>query len=422
MPVRSQKLRTSKRITKSRSNRKSRRKSRKNSKRKSRRTSKRKSRKNSKQSQKNRSKSPRNILHTVGTYNMSFASDLGLDPNRSSVYESEASFLLSNDSGDPRKFWKNSLDNVIYFWKSKTFLKDHKPSFLGLQEINKTSIGSTTGSDAIRQKLKEIDPNISMITEEIDSGKSKPALCCIWDSKKLGQMVKTEISKFNYVPIIERQFTLKLTPDNGRPVLMVYTDKGYLLIVLHAPNNDDLALHNLLDFRKNLNDKIYNFSKNLKLYSDRIFISGDFNDKYDAIQNLHLTLQHQNFTLKYKGTAPKSCCHNWDSSCSESRYTTLTDLPGREGRQTIGTCTVPIDPTTQKPYPLAGSGKRHLMGPEGDIRNYRYYGDKVFGANPLHNITTMKYIDYIRPHISNTSHSEQSDHEMVVCTFLTRLF
>ena len=364
----------------------------------------------------------KNILHTIGTYNMSFASDLGLDPNRSSVYESEGSFLLSNSSQDLRKFWKNSLDNVIYFWKSKTFIKHHKPSFLGLQEINKTSVGSLTGSNAIRQKLKEIDPNISMITEEIDSGRSKPALCCIWDSKKLGHMLKSEISKFDYVPVIERQFTLKLTPDNGRPILMVYTDKGYLLIVLHAPNNDDLARHNLLDFRKNLNDKIYNFSKNLKLYTDRIFISGDFNDKYDSIQNLYLSLKNRNFTLKYKGTAPKSCCHNWDSSCSESRYIQLTDLPGREGRQNIGTCTVPIDPTTQKPYPLAGSGKRHLMGTEGDIPNYKYYGDKVFGANPVHDITTMKYIDYIKPNSVNTSHSEQSDHEMVVCTFLTKLF
>ena len=364
----------------------------------------------------------KNVIHTIGTYNMSFASDLGLDPNRSSVYESEGSFLLSNDSGDLRKFWKNSLDNVIYFWKSKTFIKDHKPSFLGLQEINKTELGSLTGSDAIRQKLKEIDPNISIVTEEVDSGKSKPALCCIWDSKKLGHMVKSEISKFDYVPVIERQFTLKLTPDNGRPVLMVYTDKGYLLIVLHAPNNDDLARRNLLDFRKNLNDKINNFSKDLKLYSDRIFISGDFNDKYDAIQNLHLTLKNKNFTLKYKGIAPKSCCHNWNSSCSESRYIPLTDLPGREGRQNIGTCTVPIDPSTQKPYPLAGAGKRVLMGQEGDIGNYRYYGDKVFGANPISNIVTMRKVNNVRSDLGNTSYSNESDHEMVVCTFLTRLF
>ena len=366
--------------------------------------------------------SPKNIVHTIGAYNMSFASDLGLDPNRTGVYESEGSFLLSNDSLDVRKFWKNALDNVIYFWKSKTFIKDHKPSFLGLQEMNKTEIGSLTGSDIIRQKLKEIDPNISMITEEVDSGRSKPALCCIWDSKKLGVHVKSEISKLDYVPVIESKFTSKLTPDNGRPILIVYTDKGYLLIVLHAPNNDDLARHNLLDFRKNLNDKINNFSEDLKLYKDKIFISGDFNDKYDALQNLYLTIRNQNFTLKYKGIAPKSCCHNWDSSCSQSRYTTLTDLPGREGRQNIGTCIVPIDPATQKPYPLAGSGKRVLMGQEGDIRNYRYYGDKVFGANPISNIVTMRKVNNVRGDLGNTSHSKESDHEMVVCTFLTRLF
>lgn len=411
MPIRSRKLKTSKRNRPNRSRRSKPKRSRRSK----------KPSKPSKRSRRNSSRRSKQILHTVGTYNMSFASDLGLDPNREGVYESEGSFLLSNYSGDPRRFWKNSLDAVIYFWKSKTFIKGHKPSFLGLQEINKTSVGSITGSAIITQKLKEINPYINIVTEEIDTGKSKPALSCIWDRKKLGELVKSQISKLDYVPVIERQFTSKLTPDNGRPILMVYTDKGYLLVVLHAPNNDDLARHHLLDFRKNLNDKINNFSKDLKLYTDRIFISGDFNDKYDAIQTLSLTVRNRDFTLKYKGTAPKSCCHNWDSSCSQSRYTQLLNLPGREGRQNIGTCTVPIDPVTQKPYPLAGPGKRTLMKAEGDIANYRYYGDKVFGTNPVDDIRIMRYIDHVRPEVSNTSHSQESDHEMVICTFQTRL-
>jgi len=345
-------------------------------------------------------KSVRYTVHTIGTYNMSFASDLGLDPTRQDVYESEAAFLLSNNSGDPRKFWKNALENVIYFWKAKTFIKHHNPSFLGLQEINKTEVGSLTGSAIIRQKLKEINPYIDMITEEIDSGKSKPALCCIWDTKKLGLAVKTEIS------------------NHRSPILTVYTTKGYLLVVLHnrhlEHHNDDLEHHNLLDFRKNLNYKINNFSEDLKLYKDRIFICGDFNDKYDALQTLYLT---NNITLKYKGAAPKSCCHNWNSSCSDSRYTPITNIGGKD----IGTCAVPIDSLTQKPYPLSGPGKRTPMGPEGDIPNYRYYGDKVFGQNPVSNIDTMRKVNNVRSDLTNTSHSKESDHEMVICTFRTKL-
>jgi hypothetical protein len=339
-------------------------------------------------------KRPLYTLHTVGTYNMSFASDLGLDPTRADVYESEGSFLLSNNSGDPRKFWKNSLEDVIYFWKLET---NHNPSFLGLQEINKTAPGSETGSGMIEKKLQELNPNLFTLTEEIKSGKSKPALCCIWDTKKLGGLVKKAISN--------------LKPDSGRPFLMVYTTKGYLLVVLHGP-------HNLLDFRKNLNDKISEFSKDLKLYSDRIFIAGDFNDKYDAIRAIHITPNQEKFTLKYKGLAPKSCCHNWNSSCSDSRYTPLLHLPGRED---IGTCSVPIDPVTQKPYPLAGPGKRTPMGPEGDIPNYRYYGDKVFGQSPVTNIQTLRKVNNVRPDLWNTSHSKESDHEMVVCTFKSEI-
>jgi hypothetical protein len=337
---------------------------------------------------------------------MSFASDLGLDPTRPDVYETEASFLLSNNSGDPRKFWKNALENIIYFWKLET---NHNPSFLGLQEMNMTQAGSTTGSAIIQKKLQELNPHLYTLTGKIRSGKSKPALCCIWDTKKLGGVLKKAIYKLQYLP------------DSGRPILMVYTTKGYLLVVLHAPRNEDLSRHNLLDFRKNLNDKILHFSKDLKLYTDRIFIAGDFNDKYDSIRRIHITINREKFTLKYKGLAPKSCCHNWNSSCSYTRYIPLLHLPGRESRQNIGTCSVPIDPIRQKPYPLAGPGKRTLMGPEGDIRNYRYYGDKVFGQIPVTNIQTLRKVNNVRPDLWNTSHSKESDHEMVVCTFKSKI-
>ena len=367
--------------------------------------------------------SPNTILHTIGTYNMSFASDSGLDPNRENVYESEGTFLLSNKSNDPRKFWKNALQNVIYFWKGKKYITGHEPSFLGLQEMNKTPVGSSTGSGIVESTLKNIDPNITVVTEEVNSGKSKPALCCIWDSKKLGTLVKSEISEFTYTPIIEAEYASKRTTDKGRPVLMVYTSKGYLLIVVHAPKDDGLALHYLLDFRKDLNDKIVDFSKNLKLTSDKIFIAGDFNDKHDSIQSLDLKIQNQNFTLKYKGTAPKSCCHNWDSSCSQSRYIPLTNLPGRENRTDIGTCKIPTD-ANGNPYALAGPGKRYVMELEGSISNYRYYDDKVFGADPIDNIKIMANVEHITYNTEKDTvdtYSAESDHEMVVCTFRTKL-
>jgi hypothetical protein len=50
------------------------------------------------------------------------------------------------------------------------------------------------------------------------------------------------------------------------------------------------------------------------------------------------------------------------------------------------------------------------MGVEGNIENYRYYGDKVFGANPS---------GTIKIYGSLNGASTESDHQMVIATFET---
>ena len=55
-------------------------------------------------------------------------------------------------------------------------------------------------------------------------------------------------------------------------------------------------------------------AENIK--KDKIFIMGDFNDKYDSIRKLTIL----KYILSYNGTAPTSCCYNWNSSCSNSRF------------------------------------------------------------------------------------------------------
>ena len=353
---------------------------------------------------------PRMLLHTVATYNMSFAGDAGLDPSRDDVYESEGSFHLSNKSGDRRLFWKNAFTNIVKeFWENKD--KDNYPSVMGLQEINKTNFD--TGSGFIESELKKINKNIRVLTEEINSGKSKPALCCIWDSKKMGELVQYKIEKLNYIPELELDYADKKVPDQGRPILMVYTSFGYLLVVLHAPNDDGLAKRNFLDLQNNLNIKINNFVSGLHITKDKIFIMGDFNDKYDSIRKLTIS----KYVLSYNGKSPTSCCHNWNSSCSDSRFLIIKDLPGREDRNDIGTCIVPKD-SEAKEYSLVGSGKRYLMEDEGNINNYRYYGDKVFGYYPIGPIQIFRKFLHVN---KNGYYSQESDHEMVISTFLTKL-
>jgi hypothetical protein len=346
--------------------------------------------------------------HTIATYNMSFAGDAGLDPKRSGVFESEGAFHLSNPNEDKRQFWINALEVVVDFWSN---LSD--PSVMGLQEINKTESG-TTGSAKIESSVRAAVASrddafeVGFVTEEIIVNPNvKPAVMLIWNETKLGNKKRSAISDLDYTPGDEAILTMtkpngsqvkKSGKQTGRPILMVLTEGGYLLINCHAPNHPELSEKKLADFRDALEKKVVAFLGSDKVNPDKVFLMGDFNDRYDALQSVSLSVGN----LMYQGKAPLSCCHNWDSSCTDTRYRAL-DIDGREK---VGTC----DPEGK---PLAGPGPRTLMGEEGNIENYRYYGDKVFGATPLEG--EGGNIQIYPP--GRRGASQQSDHEMVIATF-----
>jgi hypothetical protein len=348
---------------------------------------------------------------------MSFASDAGLDPKGNGNFASEATFLLSNNTGNPRAFWLNALENV------KEFIKQPNAAFIGLQEINKTDEQSSTGSNAIKKAIRDIKPNFEVITDEIvvipnsetPNGKIKPgvkpAVTIAWDTSKLGKLHANHIVDLSYTPEEKPEYMKnynpekpgeKLPPQKGRPMMMVYTENGYLLITIHAPNYNDTYEGNFDDLRKNIKSNITQFLEKegiTKLNYKKVFIVGDFNDRYDALQ----TIDIPGGKLTYKGTSPRSCCHNWDSSCTETRFQSKTNLKDRENRTDIGTCDA-------ERRVLAGPGPRELMGVEGNIDNYRYHSDKVFGAEPAGNIRMF-------PQEKPTGPSNASDHEMVVAEF-----
>jgi len=341
---------------------------------------------------------------------MSFAGDAGLDPTREKVYESEGAFHLSNKTGDLRSFWKNALGIVIDFWT-----RVPNASVMGLQEMNNTVDGTRTGSAEVESAVKATVASrsspfkVGFVTMEVITPVSKPALMLIWNASKLGVESKRAISDLDYVPGEEAVEEIdksdgskvkKSGKQSGRPILMVMTKGGYLLINCHAPNHAELSAKTLADLRAALNSKISEFVGNEVISEDKIFLMGDFNDRYDALQRVSLSVGDSTYNLKYNGKAPLSCCHNWDSSCTESRYKALPIA----GREKVGTC----DPEGQ---PLAGPGPRKLMEIEGNIENYRYYGDKVFGANPVDNIQMYPS--------GRQGPSTESDHEMVIATFET---
>jgi len=329
----------------------------------------------------------------VGTYNMSFAGDQGLDPRRPDVYESEAAFHLSNPGPDPRQFWKNAADFVFGFWQQE------EAGVLGLQEMNLTAPGSGTGSDYIESNCKMIRPSIRMETQHIDPERAGtwPALSILWDSAVFGDKIAAQIYKLDYMP----EEAAGGRADKSRPILFVYTTKGYLLCCLHGPNSDVLSRLSHRDMKENIDRRTQTFlsSHGLAMNPEKTFFMGDFNDRYDAIKPLVI----QGVALTYAGKAPYSCCHNWDSSCSDARYTPI-EIPGRGG---TGTCRV-VKADGSK-YALAGPGPREALGPEGNIENYRYTGDKVFGLNPSGPLLLFPP--------GRSGPSTESDHEMVIGRF-----
>jgi len=125
-----------------------------------------------------------------------------------------------------------------------------------------------------------------------------------------------------------------------------------------------------------------------------IFVMGDFNDRYDAITELEIN----DLKVRYVDSAPKSCCHNWDSSCPDDEVET-------DFGNTYKTCKIPevIAKQDNSKLPLSPDTRGH-------IENYKYAGDKVFGLNPITKMEIYKYKERI------SKRSTESDHELVFAT------
>lgn len=346
---------------------------------------------------------------------MSFAGDSGLIPCRPGAFESEGSFHLSNETADPRLYWKNALEHLKKFWTEGG-------SAVGLQEMNGTAPGAATGSAIVDSELKKINPNTETDTLQCMGG-AKPSMTIAWDKTVFGSKKESKIYDLDYLHV--EPYVVSKVPEEqkrkqtGRPIHIVLTSKGFLLVNIHAPNMEAASEANFADFQKGFQDRITQFITEIPAAAtvplEQVIVMGDFNDRYDSLQRIPIVIGDKSGVLTYAGDAPLSCCHNWDSSCSAERYVSK----GIEGRPRAGTCTPPTYPAGTmigktnfegKPYVLAGlsttQGPRVKMGDEGKISNYRYTGDKIFAMTPSSDLTIVK------PE-NNEESSTRSDHEMV---------
>jgi hypothetical protein len=317
----------------------------------------------------------------VASYNMSFLSDMTLELDKIQR-PSEVTFLTSNTSGERRKYWENAKELLRKFIMMTT--KNKKlPFVIGLQEMNLTNKDSNTGSDAITQMLSKTIHNTEFehICREVTSGDTKPALSIIYDKTTFGKSVEVRI--------------LDNWCQSGRPLLMVLTELGYVFATMHGAQypedgnpyeggnkrkfNESIIRMNKRFLENSLEEflKCHGFSK-----EDRptgIFITGDFNDRYDAIEEFNIF----GIRLRYNGESPYSCCHNWDSSCSDDNFNLLKKFRDENVREYFSKgqkegnyyCELP---DKDKRFDKDTMVKLEMPPEESQIQLYRYKGDKVF--------------------------------------------
>jgi exonuclease III len=250
----------------------------------------------------------------VATYNMSWASADGFDPNKTGIEQgyssepplTEKNFLLSNPSTDRHHLWDNALNLLL------NFLNYHEvnkiPCIVGLQELNikpKSHMQNVRTIDDIERKLKDYQEKQWLSEYVVEKAEEGPAGAAIIYNKNVFGDVK-----YRYVckgPFISK----------GRPLHMVFTRVGHLIVNAHFPHNNN----NIPAFYNKVKCEIATFIQANTINQFRaIHFVGDLNihdirgsNKSSNIENpfrlnYYPGVIENEIKLEFKGSAPYSCC------------------------------------------------------------------------------------------------------------------
>ncbi len=392
-------------------------------------------------------------LHTVASYNMSFASDLGKPwgSEKHFIHDSlKRAAALGLDASD-RSSWERAAQLVRHFWT-----KEKNSSAMGFQEMNTSTkldkIGDPfAGGD---RRLQEILSGLGLefYSANVESPYGFPTVVTVWKKDKLGEIMSNKEGNikrpYKYVADLGKDGEFSLNKVNiGRPISIVHTTKGFTLINLHGPNvSAQSHTHNMIELRKAINIHVNRFVRrhNIRLNPNKLFIMGDFNDPFNAINREHpLLIDRTRSSLHYNTEADgtkkvKSCCYNFNSACPDTdlnptnkrmeKNTMDNIFVNNQGHQIMADeheCFIResddaainqrIWPGTIKKNAsnmLNGKSITELsVGERGHLKNYQFTGDYVMGANVVKSLQTY------RPAEFRQDVSLESDHEMVYATF-----
>jgi hypothetical protein len=363
---------------------------------------------------------------TIGSYNMSWASGMGLELGSEKNFVHNG--LLYYPQQPKNTLWFNALDLLDNFWNN-TLLK---PAAIGLQEMNNNFLITDTNIGGIVQVINKLSntkhtnklPNAFLgntyrknKNQEYGfsycSSKSNttfPTLLTIWRTNIMGKA--------------KHVYCNNILQNSGRPLLITFTQYGFTLINLHAPHMRLLRKN----IQSNIDKAIRSFPNKITFFRtytpNKIFIMGDFNDPHHTINdNNPLTIKWntQYVTLKDGNIQGiKSCCYNFNSACPKKLYNhtnkTITiynkfkDINNFWDFKALPySCFITPYQQNDIPTSLSDYGDTN----RGNIDNYRFTGDYCLGKYVIKPLSTYRPLNFKhKPHISL-----ESDHELVYATF-----
>ena len=393
--------------------------------------------------------------HTIASFNMSFASDLGdiMGSEKHFIYDSlKRAHALGLDHS-PRSSWERAAQLIRHFW-----MNEKHSSAIGLQEMNTTSIVKDTvrgkenfeGGD---QRLYDILTGLGLEFYSANvAGRfgSFPTLVTVWKGTKLGKIMKigegNDAVSYSYVADLGLDDGYRLNPVNqGRPISIVYTTRGFTLINLHGPN-DPAQSHTgeMVLLRNAINKHINLFidKYGIPIDPNKLFVMGDFNDPFHHItfsRPLVISREEKEIATLYYSTNDepvKSCCYNFNSACpNDDDHFNNTGQPKTHANGMVAgpyECYIRKSADKALNQDLGGTTKTNAsntlyrgkpnemhipdmsVGERGHLANYQFTGDYVMGANVVKNLQIYRPAGF-RPNVPEVS--LESDHEMVFATF-----
>ena len=264
----------------------------------------------------------------VGSFNMSFAADLGLAIGTEQQFIGNAGRLLQRflQEGGERKtlaqanhaLWENSVRMVADFFSHSVQQNTPqenapRPAVLGLQELNERArVNNVNGQenvlvqgvDRIEAEMKKISKTLRVSKCQVHSKQPNgqvvyPTMATVFDATLVGESVHEYCADFLSLlvhPAGAPALTeLPANLESGRPISIVLTSFNYLLVNMHLPrkgthtsSNRSLPWTNaelIGDHVGRMQEQILERTKTTKTIpanwkNPTVFVTGDFNDRH----------------------------------------------------------------------------------------------------------------------------------------------